>query len=99
MTINLIDEENNIIASKKIRIIIRGLDKMIRNGMKLTNSKQPLSKDFIFVSGGYHGGVYAFDKKGNIRFALNKIPQYCGVYLFKDQHGEMQIQWLCMRWI
>lgn len=84
VTINLIDEENNIIASKKIRIIIRGLGKIVRNGMKLTNSKQPLSKDFIFVSGGYHGGVYAFDKKGNIRFALNKIPQYCGVYLFKD---------------
>ena len=84
ITLDLLDESDKIIASKKIRIIIRNIDKIVNNGMKLTNSKQPLSKDFIFVSGGYHGGVYAFDKNGNIRFALNKIPQYCGVYLFKD---------------
>ncbi len=84
ITLDLIDENGKIIASKKIRIIIRNIDKIVNNGMKLTNSKQPLSKDFIFVSGGYHGGVYAFDKNGNIRFALNKIPQYCGVYLFED---------------
>ena len=82
--VRLLDENDSIIASKKLRIIIRGLDKPVHNAVKLSNSTQPLSKDFIFVSGGYHGGVYAFDKKGNIRFALNKIPQYCGVYLFKD---------------
>lgn len=82
--IRLLDENDSIIASKKLRILIRGLDKPVHNAVELSKSTQPLSKDFIFVSGGYHGGVYAFDKKGNIRFALNKIPQYCGVYLFKD---------------
>ena len=84
ITLKLLDKNDNVITSKKLRIIIRSLEKPVHNDIKLTASSKPMSKDFIFVSGGYHGGVYAFDKNGNVRFALNKIPQYCGVYLFKD---------------
>lgn len=61
--IRLLDENDSIIASKKLRILIRGLDKPVHNAVELSKSTQPLSKDFIFVSGGYHGGVYAFVKK------------------------------------
>ena len=75
---------NNVIASKNIKIKTPVLNKPVHNCVKITKSSRPFAGDFIFVSGGYQGGVYGFDTNGNIRFALNRIPQYYGVYLFKD---------------
>lgn len=84
VTISLLDEKNHIIKSKKIRIKTRELPKIIRNCVELTKSSQPMLGEFKLVSGGYHGGVYAFDAQGNIRFCLTKIPQYYGVYRFES---------------
>lgn len=84
LKVRLIDTKGNEIASKRIKIKTPVLNKPVHDCVNITNSKQPFSGDFIFVSGGYQGGVYAFDAKGNIRFALNRIPQYYGVYLFED---------------
>lgn len=82
--VRLIDEDGNIIASKNIKIKTPVLNKPVHDCVKITKSKRPFGGGFMFVSGGYQGGVYAFDTKGNIRFALNRGPQYYGVYLFSD---------------
>ena len=82
--VRLLDGNNNVIASKNIKIKTPVLNKPVHNCVKITKSSRPFKGEFIFVSGGYQGGVYAFDTNGNIRFALNRIPQYYGVYLFKD---------------
>lgn len=82
--VRLIDEDGNVIASKNIKIKTPVLNKPVHDCVKITKSKKPFSGGFMFVSGGYQGGVYAFDPKGNIRFALNRGPQYYGVYLFSD---------------
>lgn len=82
--VRLLDSNGVEIASKNIKVRTPQLGKPVHDCVKITESKRPFTGGFIFVSGGYNGGVYAFDPKGNIRFALNRIPQYYGVYLFKD---------------
>jgi len=84
VNVRLLDRNNNVIASKNIKIKTPVLNNPVHNCVKITKSSRPFSGDFIFASGGYQGGVYGFDTNGNIRFALNRIPQYYGVYLFKD---------------
>ncbi len=84
VTLRLLDSNGAQIDNKKIKIKTPALKSPVHNCVKITSSKQPFSGGFMFVSGGYRGGVYAFDTKGNIRFALNRIPQYYGVYLFDD---------------
>lgn len=82
--VRLLDQYGTEIASKNIRIKTPQLSEPVHDCVKITKSEQPFTGEFIFVSGGYKGGVYAFDAKGNIRFALNRIPQYYGVHLFDD---------------
>jgi len=82
--VKLVDASGKEIKSKKIEIKTPVLKKPVHGCVNITKSEKPFTGGFMFVSGGYQGGVYAFDTKGNIRFALNRIPQYYGVYLFKD---------------
>lgn len=82
--VRLLNPNGTEIDSKNIKIRTPQLNEPVHNCVKITKSQKPFTGRFIFVSGGYKGGVYAFDSNGNIRFALNRIPQYYGVYLFKD---------------
>lgn len=82
--VRLLDSNNTEISSKNIKIRTPKLNNPVHDCVKINKMERPFTGKFIFVSGGYKGGVYAFDTKGNIRFALNRIPQYYGVYLFKD---------------
>ncbi|HBA97383.1 MAG TPA: hypothetical protein DCZ23_04660 [Lachnospiraceae bacterium] len=82
--VRLLNPDGTEIDSKNIKIRTPQLNEPVHNCVKITKSQKPFTGRFIFVSGGYKGGVYAFDSNGNIRFALNRIPQYYGVYLFKD---------------
>lgn len=82
--VRLLDKNGTQIDAKNIKIRTPQLSEPVHDCVQITKSSQPFTGKFIFVSGGYKGGVYAFDAKGNIRFALNRIPQYYGVYLFDD---------------
>lgn len=82
VTITLLDQFNNTISTKKIRIKTRKIQNHhIHNCVEVTSSSQSMLGEFKLVSGGQRGGVYAFDTNGNIRFALTKRPQSYGVYL------------------
>lgn len=81
--LRLLDKSGNELAQKTIRIKTPPLNAPVKDCVEITKMENQFD-DFKFVSGGYSGGVYAFDCNGNIRFALTRIPQYYGVYLFED---------------
>ena len=84
IVVRLVGDDGVVAKKKTIRLKTPKLSMPIDGCVEVTDSKAPLSKDFILASGGYHGGVYVFDAKGNIRLALARIPQYYGIYLFDD---------------
>ncbi len=84
LAVRLLDSSGAELASKNIKILTPALSSPVHDCVHITKSERPFSGGFMFVSGGYQGGVYAFDVNGNIRFALTRAPQYYGVYLFES---------------
>lgn len=84
VSIALIDKSGKEIDKKLIRIQTPKVSKKIAGKIEITTNKKESCKDFFFVSGGYSGGAYAFDKHGNIRWSLKEKPMHYGVYLFED---------------
>lgn len=86
LCVRLIDRDGNELKRRVLKIKMQKVTGKDDNSdkVRLTFSEAPSKAGFIMCSGGYHGGVYAFDKFGNIRFAMPEKPQYYGVHYFSE---------------
>ncbi|MEE3392199.1 MAG: aryl-sulfate sulfotransferase [Lachnospiraceae bacterium] len=90
------DKDGNETDSNYISMYAPALPEPFVDCVHLDRSLKPMETEFLMVSGGYHGGTFVFDRNGNVRMALNRIPQYYGVYYLKSS-GRFLFPELSMR--
>ncbi|MCR5624937.1 MAG: aryl-sulfate sulfotransferase [Lachnospiraceae bacterium] len=79
-----VNKEGKVIGKKTIKVMCEKIDRKIAGKIEFKVHKEESLNEFFFVSGGYSGGAYGFDRAGNIRIALSEIPMHYGVYMFDN---------------
>ena len=86
ITVNLLDENDQIIASNRFFIYTFKLKEKYMDAVRYTKPSESMKDEFTLVSGGYNGTTYAFDNNGNIRYMLKRPPHPYGIHMLENGH-------------
>ncbi len=91
--VELLDLYGKTICKKNVVIPTKNLPEQLNGLVKSVKSSEDTGMPFVFVTGGIGGSTYAFDRQGEIRYYMSRIPRQYGVYpqedgrfLFPERH-------------
>lgn len=82
--VELLDAEGQRIRKKNVTIPTVRMPETVDGVVKATTSSVDTAMPFTFVTGGIGGNTYAFDRCGEIRYFMSRVPRQYGVYPQED---------------
>lgn len=84
ITIELIDEKQEVFVTKKIVLYTNSLPNSLENMIEIEKKTMASVSPMTFVFGGDTKHPYVFDERGEIRYYLSRKPKSYGVFLLSE---------------
>ncbi len=84
--IELMNEEDQVLASHEIPVKTLGLPSDLQDAIRVKKVAEDPAYPFIMINGGVNIHTCAFDKQGKIRYFLRRTPRGYGVFPLSDGH-------------
>ncbi len=80
ITVELLDDEDNVTCSTKLVLYTKKLHEMLTDMIEVRKHKKDSAMPWIFVYGGDTKYPYVFDETGEIRYYLTRTPKAYGLF-------------------
>lgn len=86
VTIMLKDEFGKVIAEKEIKLKTKALPEVLDNIVSVRKKGAVSAYNLFFIMGGGEVMPFAFDRDGQVRYYLNRMPKGYGIFLMTNGH-------------